>query len=129
MIERAELPVQRNSTLKGRSGTGLLPPPARWWRHTTTQLGHYGRTDFSAAMAAVAHKKPHHGSEALKISSAIHHAPFSAYANETCPHQDGQVRGHGVVRDLTGASDLSGREFVRVRLYETPENLKPGPLR
>src|SRR6185369_16277134 len=67
-IERAVLPVQRNRTLKGRSGIGF-PLPLRWT--TGRDAFDQRRANFRTAVAAIVDQERHHGLKAGEIG-AIH---------------------------------------------------------
>src|SRR5690606_35492135 len=93
MIERAEFPVHRNSTLKTRSGIfGHLVGIAAVIRSYRRESA-----DFRPAAAAIAREVKHEVAEAAEVGAVDDRAAVAPPRDETGTGQHRQVGRHGVL--------------------------------
>jgi hypothetical protein len=87
------------------------------------------RADFRLPVAAVVQQKEHQLAHRLQLDT-VDQAPAVTFAgNQAGAAQDGEMRGHGVVRHVQPAGNLACRQAVRLLLHKQPEDIQPGRLR
>ena len=131
MIERAELPVQRNSTLNGRfvmAPHAVFQTRCGFSRACASLLGLQDgsrRRTCAGALAAVfgeIGEQRIHGLEARRID---HRAALAPDGDEARRAQPVKMEGEGVGRETERARHLPGGQPLRSRLHQQPKHVEP----
>ena len=110
MIERAELCVQRNSTLNAGVMASHL---------VAVVVGGDQPGDIAAqvrpAVAAVARQKFHQAAKCFDVRAVVHGASVALHLDQPGPAQHAEMRGHGVVRHVAEPREFARRNGPRMR--------------
>ena len=103
-----------------------FPPRLRWttWREVFDQWP----ADFRTAIAAIPQHEQDHGLKSLEIGTIDNRAADAPRRHQPRTGQDGQMRGHRVLRHHERLGDVAGCEPIRFVLRQQPEHVEPGRL-
>src|SRR5262245_37780848 len=133
MMERAELPVQRNNTLNGsRSLTTRIRTSLFCWRGGTPTSGTDNQgdrgTDFRMAIAAVGQKECDQRPHAVEIGAIQDRSPLAGSSYETGTCENRQMRRQRIVGAVDRGGDCAGSQCIGGVADQQSKDFEPGGL-
>ncbi|RWV78786.1 hypothetical protein GW17_00060189 [Ensete ventricosum] len=130
MIERAEFPVQRKSTLKTCSGMGFLPS-SRALRRTAwrREFRDERLAEFSAAAAAIFDEIKRHRAQPRELGAIDHRSALPRAPHEPGARQNVEMGRQRILRHAELLCQFALRQAVRLMPHKQPEGIEPGRLR
>ena len=125
MIERAELWVQRNRTLKAgvmKLSVAFVTSDGAGYRCKMSPHSSGRPPQQSRAMNSTSSRN------APEVGAVIHHPALPLNQHKAGAAEYGEMCRHGVVRHVVHARDIAGVEAVGMNFQETAKDCQPGGL-